>query len=165
MEDIRARARAIKLAVFDIDGVFTDGRLYIDTDGRETKAFNVRDGYGIKRLMAAGVEVAIISGRKSAAVNKRMDELGVRHVFQGSEDKLPILDRLMSELGVGAEETAYVGDDVPDLPAMNVVGLAIGVADAHAEVHRQAHWITAHPGGRGAVRDACDFILASREPG
>jgi 3-deoxy-D-manno-octulosonate 8-phosphate phosphatase (KDO 8-P phosphatase) len=163
MGDAAARAARIRLVIFDIDGVFTDGRLYLDGAGDEVlKVFHVRDGYGIKQLLAAGVEVAIISGRNSRAVERRMTALGVRHVHQGIDDKLPVLRGLLAELGIASEETAYVGDDEPDLPAMQAVGLAVAVADAHARVAAASHWSTRARGGEGAVREVCEYLIAAR---
>jgi 3-deoxy-D-manno-octulosonate 8-phosphate phosphatase (KDO 8-P phosphatase) len=158
-------AAAIRLVVFDVDGVFTDGRLFLDSNGVEThKIFHVRDGYGVKRLLAAGIEVAIISGRDSAAVAARMAALGIRHVVQGRDDKLPVLEELLTRLGIAAEHSAFVGDDEPDIPPMDAVGLAIAVADAHPRVREASQWITQAPGGRGAVREVAEFLLAARSP-
>jgi len=166
MNEARERAAAIELVVFDVDGVFTDGRLFLNADGIEThKIFHVRDGYGIKRLLASGIEVAIISGRESAAVAARMAALGVRHVFQGRDDKLPVLEALLAELGVAPGHTAFVGDDEPDLPPMAAVALAIAVADAHPKVRAASHWVTPSRGGRGAVREVAEFLLESRSGG
>ena len=163
MSEARKLAAAIRLVVFDVDGVFTDGRLFLDSNGIEThKIFHVRDGYGVKRLLAAGIEVAIISGRDSAAVAARMAALGVRHVFQGRDDKLPVLEALLGKLGVAPEQTAFVGDDEPDIPPMKAVALAITVADGHPAVRAASHWVTQSGGGRGAVREVAEFLLASR---
>ena len=162
MTDIRELAAHVQLVIFDVDGVFTDGRLYYGADGEELKSFHVRDGHGIRMLLQHGVQVAVISGRNSKAVTRRMQELGIQHVFQGDADKLPILDNLQKKLGVNSEQTACVGDDVADLPLMQSAGLAIAVADAQAEVRAQAHWCTRNPGGQGAVREVCDLILAAR---
>ncbi len=162
MAGLRELAARIRLAVFDIDGVFTDGRLWMGSDGVEYKAFSVRDGVGIKQLLAAGVEVAIISGRASAAVERRMAELGVRRVVQGCDDKAAALGELLRQTGIGAADTAYLGDDTPDLPAMRVAGLPAAVADAHPEAQAAALWVSTLPGGRGAVREFCEFLLRAR---
>jgi 3-deoxy-D-manno-octulosonate 8-phosphate phosphatase (KDO 8-P phosphatase) len=156
------RAGRIRLLVLDVDGVLTDGRLYLSPTGEELKVFHVRDGSGLVAVQRAGITVAIISGRDSAAVSRRAAELGIRHVRQGVVDKGAELDRLLSELGVEPVETACVGDDTPDLPMLRRVGLAVGVADAHPALLEAAHWITRAPGGRGAVREVCDLLLSAR---
>lgn len=156
------RAAAIRLVVFDCDGVFTDGRLYIGDDGRETKAFHVHDGHGVKRLIEAGIEVAVISGRRSGAVRVRMRELGVEHLVEGAEDKLAALRELQARLGLTDATTAWVGDDLPDLPSMSVAWLAVAVANAAPELDAIAHWRTAASGGAGAVREVCDLLLSAR---
>jgi 3-deoxy-D-manno-octulosonate 8-phosphate phosphatase (KDO 8-P phosphatase) len=145
-----------------VDGVLTDGRLYLSPTGEELKVFHVRDGSGLVAVQRAGITVAIISGRDSAAVSRRAAELGIRHVRQGVVDKGAELDRLLTELGVEPVETACVGDDTPDLPMLRRVGLAVGVADAHPALLEAAHWITRAPGGRGAVREVCDLLLSAR---
>ena len=155
------RGAAIRLLVLDVDGVLTDGTILLGA-GEELKSFHVRDGLGLKRLMSAGVEVAVISGRDSAAVTRRMAELDVRHVYQGIEDKLAVLERLRSTLGIDALEVAVVGDDLPDLAPMRAAGLAIAVADAHEEVRAAADWVTQAGGGHGAVREVADRLLAAR---
>jgi 3-deoxy-D-manno-octulosonate 8-phosphate phosphatase (KDO 8-P phosphatase) len=160
--DLAGRARALRLAIFDVDGVFTDGRLHYSPAGEEIKVFHVRDGLGIKRLQTSGVEVAIISGRASDAVTLRMAELGVRHVFQGDHDKLPLFERLLAEIGCEAGQTAFMGDDLPDLAVMRQVGLAACPADAVAAVAEMCHWQSGLPGGRGAVREFCDFVIRAR---
>ncbi|MGA9854451.1 MAG: HAD-IIIA family hydrolase [Gammaproteobacteria bacterium] len=162
MPDIRKLAARVQLVIFDVDGVFTDGHLYYGVDGEELKVFHVRDGHGIKSLLQQGVQVAVISGRSSMAVTRRMQELGVQHVFQGDDDKLPIFGKLLKKLGLSAEQTACVGDDLADLPLMQAAGTAIAVADAQPEVRAQADWCTQTAGGDGAVREVCDLILAAR---
>lgn len=163
--DIQERAARIRLVVFDVDGVFTDGRLYYGPGGEELKVFHVHDGQGVKRLLRQGVAVAVISGRDSAAVSRRMQDLGIAHVFQGDEDKLPIFEQLLKKLGVQPEEAACVGDDLPDLPLLKAAGLAVAVANALPAVRAQAHVVTQATGGLGAVREVCDLIMAAREPG
>lgn len=157
-----ARASSLRLAIFDVDGVFTDGRLHYTASGENLKVFHVRDGLGIKRLMTAGIAVAIISGRSSDAVALRMRELGVTEIFQGDHDKLPIYNALLERLGVTPAETAFMGDDLPDIPLLRVSGLAACPADADPEVASVCHWQSDRPGGHGAVREFCDFVLGVR---
>ena len=152
----------MRLVAFDIDGVFTDGRFYLSDDGIESKAFNTQDGFGIRRLIGAGFEVAVISGRHSAAVGKRMEELGVRHVILGTRDKVADFDELIARLGIDASECAYVGDDIPDLSLLDKVGYPIAVANAVEEVRDFCDYTTKAAGGYGAVREVCDLVLAAR---
>lgn len=152
----------IRLAAFDVDGVFTDGRFYLSDDGVETKAFSTQDGFGIKKLIAADIHVAIISSRRSRAVEKRMSELGVPHVIQGAADKLAAFGSLIAALQLTADQCAYVGDDVPDLPVLTRVGYAIAVANAVDEVRRECDYTTRAAGGFGAVREVCELLLAAR---
>lgn len=153
------RAARTRLLVLDVDGVMTDGRLYYDNHGNETKAFHVRDGYGIKAVMRQGCEVAVISGRRSVAVQTRLGELGVQHAILGQDDKLPALQTLAGELGIEDLQTvACVGDDSPDLPILAAVGFAVAPADAHPDVAARVHWQTTARGGRGAVREVCDLL-------
>jgi 3-deoxy-D-manno-octulosonate 8-phosphate phosphatase (KDO 8-P phosphatase) len=161
MHDLEQRSAAIRLVVLDVDGVLTDGSILLG-GGEELKSFHVRDGLGLKRLLAAGIEVAVVSGRSSAAVSQRMAELGVRFVFQGVDDKLPVIERLREGLGIEAAEVAVVGDDLPDVPAMESAGLAIAVADAQPEVRALAHWVTTAAGGRGAAREVAERLLSAR---
>jgi 3-deoxy-D-manno-octulosonate 8-phosphate phosphatase (KDO 8-P phosphatase) len=162
MAGLREIAAGVRLAVFDVDGVFTDGRIWMGTDGVEYKAFSVRDGVGVKQLLAAGIEVAIISGRASSAVDRRMAELGVQRVVQGCDDKAGALAALLRDTGIAPDRTAYLGDDTPDLPALRSVGLPAAVADAHPEVLAAAAWTASLPGGCGAVREFCEFLLGAR---
>jgi 3-deoxy-D-manno-octulosonate 8-phosphate phosphatase (KDO 8-P phosphatase) len=162
MDAILERARNIRLLVLDVDGVLTDGRLYLSATGEELKVFHVRDGSGLVAVQREGITVAIISGRDSAAVTRRAAELGIRHVRQGVADKGAALDQLLDELGVSAAQTACVGDDTPDVPMLRRAGLAIGVADAHPALLAAAHWVTHSNGGQGAVREACDLLLSAR---
>jgi 3-deoxy-D-manno-octulosonate 8-phosphate phosphatase (KDO 8-P phosphatase) len=161
MDAVLERARAIRLLVLDVDGVLTDGRLFLSAAGEELKVFHVRDGSGLVAIQRAGITVAIISGRDSPAVTRRATELGIRHVHQGVADKGALLDRLLAELGIAAEETACVGDDTPDAPMLRRAGLAIGVADAHPALLAAAHWVTKSNGGQGAVREVCDLLLSA----
>lgn len=156
------RARHIRLAVFDCDGVFTDGRLWLGDDGHEYKAFHVHDGHGVKRLLAAGVVVAVISGRRSDAVTRRVRELGIAHLVEGCDDKLAALRALQAKVGAGDAETACVGDDFPDHALLATAGLAIAVANATSALDDVAHWRTRAAGGAGAVREVCDLLLAAR---
>ena len=162
MKDILAKAAQIKLVVFDVDGVLTDGSLFIGDDGQEYKAFHSRDGLGMKLLRKSGVEVGIITARTSEVVKHRMESLDIEYVYQGRLEKLPALKELLTKLGLSFEQTAYVGDDVVDLPVMRQVGLAIAVQDAHPLAKQHAHWQTPHGGGRGAARDVCDLIMEAQ---
>ncbi|MDE0789282.1 MAG: HAD hydrolase family protein [Woeseiaceae bacterium] len=153
---------AIKLVAFDVDGVFTDGRFYLSDTGVESKVFNTQDGFGIRKLLNSDVAVAVISGRKSAAVAKRMSELGVIHVVEGCSDKVAALDEIISGLKISASECVYVGDDVPDLPLLNHVGISIAVANAVPGLHLQCDYSTSASGGFGAVREVCELILAAQ---
>jgi 3-deoxy-D-manno-octulosonate 8-phosphate phosphatase (KDO 8-P phosphatase) len=164
VDSVLERARQVRLLVLDVDGVMTDGRLYLSASGEEFKVFHVRDGAGLVAVQRAGIAVAIISGRTSAAVTRRAEELGIRHVRQGVADKGAELQRLQSELGIAAAETACVGDDTPDAPMLKRAGLAVGVADAHPALLAAAHWVTPSAGGRGAVREVCDLLLSARAP-
>lgn len=150
----------LRLVAFDVDGVFTDGRFYLSDDGIEIKAFNTQDGYGVRRLLEAGVAVAVISGRKSQAVTRRMSELGVAHVVLGCKDKVAAMDELAAELGLSVSECAYVGDDLPDLPLLKHVGFSVAVANAVPLLQEQCDYVTGQPGGFGAVREVCDLIVA-----
>jgi 3-deoxy-D-manno-octulosonate 8-phosphate phosphatase (KDO 8-P phosphatase) len=158
----QANLEAVDLLVLDVDGVLTDGRLWFGPSGEALKAFHVRDGHGIKQLHAAGIEVAVISGRTSAAVDARMRELGVRRVIQGAGDKQAALDTLLESLDVPAKRTACLVDDLPDLPMMRAVGLPAAVADAHPQVLAAARHVTRLPGGHGAVREFCESLLLAR---
>jgi len=153
----------IRLVAFDIDGVFTDGRFYLSDEGVETKAFHTQDGFGVRQLLNAGIDVAVISGRKSNAVEKRMAELGVAHILQGCENKVAALDSIIAELGITPAECAYVGDDIPDLPLLAHVGVSVAVANAVPELHDQCDMSTSAAGGFGAVREVCDLVLAAQD--
>lgn len=153
---------AIELLILDVDGVLTDGRLYFSGKGEALKVFHVRDGHGIKLLRGSGVEVAAFSGRRSAATAARMRELKIRHVVQGCDDKVAALAALTRRLGIGPLACACIVDDTPDLPLMSAVGFAGAVADAHPLVLEAAHWVSAAPGGHGAVRELTDAILRAR---
>lgn len=157
------RLADIRLVAFDVDGVFTDGRFYLADDGAETKAFHTQDGYGVRRLLEAGVEVAVISGRRSPAVQHRMAELQVRHVVLGCKDKVAAFDELIAALGIEAGDCAFVGDDMPDLALLDHVGLSIAVANAVQAVQERCDYVTRKPGGFGAVREVCDLVAGSRD--
>jgi 3-deoxy-D-manno-octulosonate 8-phosphate phosphatase (KDO 8-P phosphatase) len=160
--DVIERAARIALLVLDVDGVLTDGRLYLGDNGVEYKTFSSRDGHGIKLLMSAGVQVGVITGRRSQLVEQRMAALGVTRVHQGDDRKRPIFERMLAEIGIDASQAAYVGDDLVDLPVMRACGLSIAVADADPRVVARAHWCTVNAGGRGAVREVCELLLEAR---
>ncbi len=160
MTDIRL-AR-IKLLLMDVDGVLTDGSIAYTGDDMQTMIFNVKDGFGLRILMGAGIVAGVITGRKSSALSRRMRELGVGFCFDGVADKVPVLNRILQETGCRAEETAYIGDDLPDLSIMKMVGVPIAVADAVPEIQECAAIITVKPGGKGAVREICDAILQAK---
>jgi len=162
MQDLLEKAARIRLLIFDVDGVLTDGSLFIGDDGQEYKAFNSRDGHGIKMLLGHDVEIAIITGRTSRVVEHRMKNLGITRIYQGQHDKLQAYNDLSETLGIADEEIAYVGDDVVDLPVMRRVGLAIAVQDAHPLVRKHSHWQTPSPGGRGAARDTCEMLMEAK---
>ena len=162
MKDIFEKARQVKVVIFDVDGVLTDGSLFIGDDGQEYKAFNSRDGHGIKMLQKTGVPAAIITGRTSKVVEYRIRDLGIELVYQGQHDKTEAFNDLLQKMNLTPKQCAYVGDDVVDLPVMSQVGLAIAVADAHEMVLRHAHWQTPHAGGRGAGRDVCEMIMEAQ---
>jgi 3-deoxy-D-manno-octulosonate 8-phosphate phosphatase (KDO 8-P phosphatase) len=157
--EILAKAKNIKLLVCDVDGVFSDGRIYLGNEGEELKAFHTKDGFGIKALGASGIDVAIITGRRSQIVITRMKALNVRHIIQGEEDKLPALKTLAQQQQIELSEIAYIGDDVPDLTCIKNVGLGIAVRDAHPSVLSGADYTTYTLGGFGAVREICDLIM------
>lgn len=162
-ESVIAKARRIRLLVLDCDGVLTDGSLYYGNGGEELKAFSILDGLGIKLLRASGVEVAIVTGRKSEIVKRRAHELGVDGLLlQGREDKLVAVRELLPRLGIGMDAVAYCGDDLPDLPAIRAAGLGLAPANAYALVREHADWITSLRGGAGAVREITDLIMHSQ---
>jgi 3-deoxy-D-manno-octulosonate 8-phosphate phosphatase (KDO 8-P phosphatase) len=159
MQDVYEKARRIRLAIFDVDGVLTDGTLYYSDAGEELKAFNVRDGHGLKMLQASGVRLAIITSRKSNCVELRARNLGIDLLYQGASEKRTVFEDVLRELGLAAEATCFMGDDVIDLPVLRRCGLAVTVPDAPALVRRHAHYVTAAAGGHGAVREACELIM------
>lgn len=162
MDQIKAKAQKIKLVIFDVDGVLTDGSLFYGDDGQEYKAFQARDGHGMKMLQKSGVEIAIITGRESDVVTHRAANLKIDHVYQGQIEKLSAFKTLLEKLDLLPDEVAYVGDDVVDLPVMIRVGLAITVNDGHELAKKHAHWITETRGGQGAAREICEFIMQAQ---
>lgn len=162
-DELLNRANNIKLLICDVDGVFSDGRIYLGNNGEELKAFHTRDGYGIKALRHAGVEVAVITGRSSAIVEQRMRSLTVSHVFQGQENKQAAFATLQQQLGLATAQIAYIGDDLSDWQVMQQCGLAVAVKDAHPYLRQQAHYVTSLPGGFGAVRELTDLLLISQQ--
>ncbi len=156
------RAARVRVVALDVDGVLTDGRLYFGTRGESLKAFDVRDGFGIRLLRDVGIDVAIVTGRSSGIVAARARDLGIERVMQGQRDKRTSLRRLLTETGATERECAYMGDDWPDLPALGIVGFAATVADAPDEIKRRVHWVAPSPGGRGAVRDLARMLLRAQ---
>jgi 3-deoxy-D-manno-octulosonate 8-phosphate phosphatase (KDO 8-P phosphatase) len=159
----RTPLERIRVLVLDVDGVMTDGRLYYGASGEELKVFHVQDGLGLKQLMGAGIGVAVISGRRTAAVDARCRELGIKHVEQGCDDKVAALERVCRHLGVRTTETLCVVDDTSDLPLCRAAGFSVAVADAHPEIRAATDRVTGNRGGCGAVREVCDWLLAARE--
>lgn len=160
--DVLARAKNIKLVIFDVDGVMTDGGLTIGDDGQEYKTFNTQDGLGMKLLKASGVEMAIITGRTSNVVKQRSESTGVAHFYQGVDDKLIAFNDLITKLKIKPEQTAFMGDDVVDMPPMLRCGLAVSVPAAPESVKQRAHYVTTKEGGRGAVRELCELIMQAQ---
>ncbi|MBV8042249.1 3-deoxy-manno-octulosonate-8-phosphatase KdsC [Pluralibacter sp.] len=156
------RAENIRLLILDVDGVLSDGLIYMGNNGEELKAFNVRDGYGIRCAMTSGIEVAIITGRKAKLVEDRCKTLGITHLWQGQSDKLIAYRKLLDTLALRPEEVAYVGDDLIDWPVMAEVGLSVAVADAHPLLIPRADYVTHIAGGKGAVREVCDLLLLAQ---
>lgn len=163
LDDVRQRASNLKLIIFDVDGILTDGSLYLADNGQEFKAFFSLDGHGMKMLKRSGVELAIITARNSQLMVHRARNLGITHLYQGAEDKLEAYQHLLAELGIAAEHIAYMGDDVVDLPVMRRCGLAITVPAAPELVKQHSHYVTALPGGRGAVREVCELIMRAQD--
>ncbi|EKE85374.1 3-deoxy-manno-octulosonate-8-phosphatase KdsC [Idiomarina xiamenensis] len=155
-------AEQIKLLVCDVDGVFSDGQVYLGNDGEELKAFHTRDGFGVKALLNAGIEVAVITGRRSRIVENRMQALGVTHIVQGCDDKFPVYQQLQQQFGLQSQQVACIGDDIPDAPMIADCGLGVAVYDAHPWVQQQASYVTNIAGGRGAVREISDLILLAQ---
>lgn len=163
-EELEALATKVRLLLLDVDGVLTDGMLYISSSGEEIKAFNTQDGHGIRVLMERNIQVGIITGRVSNAVTTRAQDLGIEILYQGQKNKLSALQEIIEKHNLSAEEIAYAGDDLPDLPVMQAVGLSFAVANAHSTVSESAHCQTTYAGGQGAVREICDCILRFQSP-
>ena len=158
-QELASRIRAVKLVVFDVDGVLTDGRIIFSNSGEETKLFDVKDGHGIKLLMRSGIDVAIITARESDVVRRRARDLGITHVFQGMKDKKMALEELVKASGVTPDAMAYMGDDIIDLPVLKRVAFSAAVADAVSEVIERVDFVAKRPGGRGAARELAELIL------
>jgi 3-deoxy-D-manno-octulosonate 8-phosphate phosphatase (KDO 8-P phosphatase) len=156
------RAARVRLMIFDVDGVLTDGSLHYGADGEAFKTFNVQDGLGIKLLQEAGIQTAIISARRSPQVTARAKDLGIDHVHQGGHDKLTPFNALLAQLGLTADQVGFIGDDVVDLPILSRVGFAVAVPNGRQEVLSRAHYVTQQHGGRGAVREVCEFVLRAQ---
>ncbi|ANI30254.1 3-deoxy-D-manno-octulosonate 8-phosphate phosphatase [Yersinia entomophaga] len=161
--DVMQRAAKIRLLICDVDGVMSDGLIFMGNDGEELKSFNVRDGYGIRCLLTSGIEVAIITGRSAKLLEDRAKTLGITHLYQGQPNKLLAYGELLDTLSCQPEEVAYIGDDLIDWPVMAQVGLSVAVADAHPLLLPKAHYVTRINGGRGAVRELCDLILLAQD--
>ena len=163
LNEIHAKAEQIKLLLLDVDGVLTDGKLYFSSEGYEMKAFHTLDGQGLKQLMRSGVQVGIITGRKSELVAKRAQDLGITRVIQGREDKFVAMQELLANDPCELNQIAFMGDDYPDLTVMTKVGLALTVQNAHPAVTELSHWQSSRMGGEGAVREACDLIMTAQD--
>lgn len=161
--DIINIAKEIKLLICDVDGVFSDGLVYMGNNGEELKTFHTRDGYGVKSLMNAGIEIAIITGRQSQIVENRMKALGISLIYQGQDDKVKAYRDICEKLNIAPEHTGYIGDDLIDWPVMEQVALKVCVADGHPLLVQRANYVTTIHGGRGAVREVCDLILNARD--
>ena len=161
--DVASRARRIRLVTLDVDGVLTDGRIYVDDDGREFKAYSALDGQGIKMLQHAGIEVAWISGSVAPSIRHRAGHLGVAHVVLGASYKAAPWEALRASIGVAAEACAHIGDDLPDVPLLAACGFAVTVPHAPESVRRHAHYVTRREGGAGAVREVAELILAAQD--
>lgn len=160
--ELMQKAAQIKLIVFDVDGVFTNGQIFMDDHGDEHKAFHVLDGQGIRWLLEAGIHVAIISGRNAKGVELRMQQLGIQHIFQGVSDKIPVYEKLLAALKLSDKDAAFVGDDLLDVPVLRRVGFGVAVANAVAEVKQFVQWTTKNSGGQGAIREVCELLLKAQ---
>lgn len=159
MQQLQQKAAQIKLLILDVDGVLTNGTFWLGPNGEEYKSFHTHDGYGIKALQRAGVKVAVISGRNSQAVHQRVKELDIEHYYPGCSDKRKVYEELVKAHQLQAHQVAAIGDDMPDLPILEAVGLSVAVANATAPLKNAVDWVTQNPGGQGAVRELCDLIL------
>jgi 3-deoxy-D-manno-octulosonate 8-phosphate phosphatase (KDO 8-P phosphatase) len=162
MDEVTRRARGVRLAIFDVDGVMTDGTIFMGPRGEAFKAFNILDGHGVKMLQSAGIATAIVSGRNSKMVARRAKDLAIAYVKQGVSDKLAVFEKLIQRLGVDAQACAYMGDDLVDLPVMRRCGLAVSVPNGADRVRSEAHYVTRAGGGRGAVREFCELVLRAQ---
>jgi len=160
--DLIKKLEQVEIFLLDVDGVLTDGSIIYNDDGIETKAFNVKDGLGIRLLESSGIKTVIITGRSSKALLHRCGDLGISEIFDGVTSKAPVLDIISAKFEIQPKQTAFMGDDLPDLPLMDLVGLPIAVADAHEAVLEKAHMVTAAKGGKGAVREVCESILKAK---
>jgi 3-deoxy-D-manno-octulosonate 8-phosphate phosphatase (KDO 8-P phosphatase) len=160
--ELLAKAARIQMLALDVDGVLTDGSLYFDNQGNEMKAFSTRDGLGMRSLQRHGIELALITGRQSKIVDRRASQLGIKHVYQGRNDKLNAFGELITATGIEPQNVCYAGDDWIDLPVLQRVGLSVTVADADDEMKNRVHWVTNRPGGKGAVREICNLILVAK---
>ncbi len=160
--ELNQKASQIELLILDVDGVMTDGRLYFSNEGESHKAFNSLDGHGLRMITENGIEVAIITGRESKIVLHRMSDLGVTRIYQGYREKLPAFQQLLKDTGLQPEQIAYMGDDILDLPVMSRVGLAVSVPNGHPFAREHSDLVTQAAGGRGAVRELCDFLLNAK---
>ena len=156
------KLKKIKLLLLDVDGVLTDGGIIYHDNGAETKVFNVKDGLGIRLLLEAGIHLGIITGRRSNALSFRCKDLGINLIYDGVKNKIDVLDALLDQTGVSAEEVAFIGDDLPDLRLMKTIGLSIAVGDAHETILNNADMVTSANGGQGAVREVCETILKAK---
>ena len=159
---ITKKLAKIELLLLDVDGVLTDGSIFYNDNGQEIKPFNVKDGFGMKLLMSAGIQLGVVTGRRSKALTHRCKDLGIGLIFDGISDKAGVFDEIQQCTGISAENIAFVGDDIPDLALMQRIGVSIAVADAHENVRAYADWVTSAPGGAGAVREVCEAILKSQ---
>ncbi len=159
---LESKLKDIKILLMDVDGVLTDGKIIYNDDGSETKIFNVKDGFGLRLLMDSGIYTGIVTGRRSNALIHRCRNLGIHHLFDGISDKRKILDKIVKKTKVSPNEIAFVGDDLPDIPLLKMVGLPLAVADAHEMVRKIAAMVTVNKGGEGAVREICETILKAK---
>lgn len=162
MTALGEKLAAVRLVLLDVDGVLTEGRVVYADSGEEIKSFSVRDGYGIRLMLDAGIGVGIITGRRAPALHHRCRDLGIEMIYEGARRKAPLLAKIMAETGLAAEAIAFVGDDLPDLPVMIRVGCAVAVADAHPELRQRADMVTKARGGRGAVRELAEALLEAQ---
>lgn len=161
-DSLLSKAREIRLLICDVDGVLSNGKVYYTNQGEELKSFNIKDGLGIKQLLNNGIQVAIITGRQSAIVDKRASELGISFIYQGKTDKQAAYQKIIQQLNITDKQVAHVGDDLPDLPLMLRSGLGISVADGYYLVQQKADWVTQNIGGQGAVREISDLLLTAQ---